>query len=105
MGTAMLIHGVARIGNIPAFVESMLKMFTSSALPAESVRIFAWCTPFVELLIGISVILGLVTRAGLFGGALWMSILIFGSTLIENYNVVGVQLIYSIVYFFLLTHI
>lgn len=100
----MLIHGVARIGNIPAFVESMLRMFASSGLPAEAVRIFAWCAPFVELLIGISVILGLVTRAGLFGGALWMSNLIFGSTLIQKYDVVGIQLIYSIIFFLLLTH-
>ena len=70
IGMAMLIHGVARIGNIPAFVESLVKMFASSALPVEAVRIFAWCSPFVELLIGISVILGLVTRVGLLGGAL-----------------------------------
>lgn len=105
MGMAMLMHGVARVGHIPAFVETTLKTFASSVLPAEAVRIFAWSVPPVELLIGASVLFGLATRFGLFLGAIWMAILIFGSTLIENYSAVGIQLIYALVFFHLLIYL
>jgi thiosulfate dehydrogenase [quinone] large subunit len=104
MGVAMLTHGIARAGHIPAFVESTVKMFASSILPAEAVRMFAWVVCPVEFLIGISVLFGLATRLGLLLGALWMAILIFGSTLIEKYDVVGIQLIYSVIFFLLLVY-
>jgi thiosulfate dehydrogenase [quinone] large subunit len=103
MGVAMLMHGVARAGHIPAFVESTVKTF-ASVLPDDAVRMFAWIVCPVEFLIGISVLFGLATRYGLLLGALWMSFLIFGSTLIENYNVVGTQLIYSVIFFLLLVN-
>ena len=105
MGMAMLTHGAARVGHIPAFVESTVKMFASSVLPAEAVRIFAWSVSPVELLIGVSALLGLATRLGLLFGALWMAILIFGSALIENYSVVGIQLIYAVIFSLLLTNV
>jgi thiosulfate dehydrogenase [quinone] large subunit len=102
MGMSMFIHGVARIGHIQAFAETMTKMFASSILPASAVRIFAWATPPIELVIGLLVLIGLWTRQGLLLGGLWMVVLIFGSTLIENYNVVGIQLVYSLIFFHLL---
>ena len=34
-----------------------------------------------------------------------MVILIFGSTLIENYEVVSIQLLYSLIFFLLLQHL
>ena len=101
----MLIHGVARIGHIPAFAETMAKQFSSSILPASAVVAFAWITPPVELFIGVLVLIGLWTRLGLVLGGAWMVVLIFGSALIENYNVVGVQLLYSLIFFHLLQHV
>ena len=38
-------------------------------------------------------------------GGLWMVALIFGSALIEKYDVVGIQLIYLLIFFHLLQHL
>ena len=102
---SMLIHGVARLPKIPQFTEVTVKMFAGSPLPRFAVAAFARITPPVELAIGLMVILGFATRLGLTLGGLWMVALIFGSTLIEKYDVVGIQLIYSLIFFQLLQHL
>jgi thiosulfate dehydrogenase [quinone] large subunit len=105
IGMSMLIHGIGRFHKIPAFAAGMVKQFAGTPLPGWSVNAFAWVTPFAEFLIGVSVLLGLATRWGLTVGGLWMVLLIFGSTLIEQYDIVGIQLIYSLIFFHLLLHI
>jgi thiosulfate dehydrogenase [quinone] large subunit len=101
---SMLIHGVGRVGNIPAFAEQLVAHFSKTWLPHALVTGFAYGTPFVELLIGILVLFGLFTRLGLVAGGLWMVILIFGSTLAGDYNIVAIQLLYSLIFFVLLQH-
>lgn len=105
IGMSLLGHGVARFPKIDAFAGQMLKMFAGAPLPLAAVNAFARVTPFVEFAIGLSVVLGLATRWGLTLGGLWMVLLIFGSTLIEKYDIVGIQLIYSLIFFHLLMHI
>jgi thiosulfate dehydrogenase [quinone] large subunit len=104
IGMSMLIHGVARLPKISAFVAATVKMFAASPLPAFAVDAFARITPFVELGIGILVFFGLRTRLGLTLGGIWMVALIFGATLIEKYDIVGIQLIYALIFFQLLQH-
>ena len=105
IGMSMLIHGVARFPKLSVFAQQTVKMFAGSPLPAPAVELFARVTPFVEFAIGLSVLLGLATIWGLTCGGLWMVVLIFGSTLIEKYDIVGIQLIYSIIFFELLLRI
>jgi len=105
IGMSMLIHGIARFPRISAFSSQTVKMFADSPLPAQAVNAFARVTPFVEFAIGLSVFLGLATCWGLTCGGLWMVVLIFGSALIEKYDIVGVQLIYSLIFFHLLLHL
>jgi thiosulfate dehydrogenase [quinone] large subunit len=105
IGMSMLIHGAGRFAKIPAFAAQTVKMFAGSPLPAWAVDGFARITPFVEFAIGLSVLLGLATRWGLTLGGMWMVVLIFGSTLIEKYDIVGIQLIYSLIFFQLLMHL
>lgn len=105
MGMSMLIHGVARFPKTQAFVDSTVKMFAESPLPPWVVSAFARITPSVEFLIGTLMILGLGTRLALTLGGLWMVVLIFGSSLIEKFDVVGIQLLYSLIFFHLLQNI
>jgi thiosulfate dehydrogenase [quinone] large subunit len=104
IGMSMLIHGVTRIGNISAFTQQLVSHFAKTWLPDALVIGFACITPPVELLIGILVVLGLFTRQGLVAGGIWMVALIFGSTLAGDYDVVGIQLLYSLIFFLLLRH-
>jgi thiosulfate dehydrogenase [quinone] large subunit len=105
IGMSMFMHGIARVGKIPAFTQATVKMFAGSPLPLWAVADFTRITPFVELLIGVLLILGLATALGLILGGLWMIVLIFGSTLIEQYDTVGIQLIYSLIFYVLLQNL
>jgi thiosulfate dehydrogenase [quinone] large subunit len=105
IGMSMFIHGVARMAHIPAFAETLTKQFSATVLPATSIVIFAWVTPPMELFIGLLVLIGLWTRLGLLLGGAWMVVLIFGSALIEQYNSVGIQLVYSLIFFHLLQNV
>ncbi len=105
MGMSMLIHGLGRLPKATAFTEATVKMFASSPLPPFAVTAFARVTPPVETLIGVLIFFGIATRFGLTLGGLWMVVLIFGSTLIEKYDLVGIQLIYSLIFFLLLQYL
>ena len=104
IGMSMLIHGVARIPKYSAFVQATTAQFVHSPLPQLSVAAFARITPPVELLIGLLVFFGFQTPLGLTAGGLWMVLLIFGSTLIENFNIVAIQLLYALIFCYLLQH-
>jgi thiosulfate dehydrogenase [quinone] large subunit len=105
IGMSMLIHGLGRVPKYSAFVEATVKQFAHSPLPVAAVAAFARMTPPVEAVIGLLVFLGFRTWLGLAAGGLWMIFLIFGSTLIENYNIVAIQLLYSLIFCYLLQHL
>ena len=102
VGVAMLVHGAERFGHVSQFADGLVKMFATTWLPRPAVLGFAYLTPPVELAIGLMVLPGLFTRLGLLCGGLWMVALIFGSTLIEQYQTVGIQLIYALIFWVLL---
>jgi thiosulfate dehydrogenase [quinone] large subunit len=58
--------------------------------------------PVVEAIIGASILLGFQTRRALISGSVLMLILMFGSTLRQDWATVGIQLTYSVVYSLLL---
>ena len=105
IGMSMLIHSLGRLPKLPAFTQATVKLFAGSPLPDFAVAAFARITPPVELLIGLLVLFGFATRLGLTLGGIWMVVLIFGSTLIEKYDAVGIQLVYSLIFFHLLQHL
>lgn len=105
IGMSMLIHGLGRVPKYSAFVEATVKQFAHSPLPMAVVAAFAGMTPPVETVIGLLVFFGFRTWLGLAAGSLWMVFLIFGSTLIENYNIVAIQLFYSLIFCYLQQHL
>jgi thiosulfate dehydrogenase (quinone) large subunit len=98
IGMSMLIHGVDRVVAFHQFAEKTAKMFADSRLPRLAVMGFVYTVPPIELTIGVLVLFGLFTRTGLLMGGLWMVVLIFGSSLIEQFDVVGIQLVYSLIF-------
>ena len=104
IGMSMLIHGLGRLLKYSAFVEATVKQFAHSPLPTVAVTALARITPPVETVIGLLVFFGFLTWLGLTAGGLWMIPLIFGSTLIENYDIVAIQLFYSLIFCYLLQH-
>jgi thiosulfate dehydrogenase [quinone] large subunit len=94
LGINLLGHGIIRIGNIPVVAENMVKLFEKSWLPGWLVRLVGDIIPPLELIFGIVLIAGWYLRPTLIGGALFMCLLTFGATQIQNWTVAAEQMIY-----------
>lgn len=99
LGINILIHGITRILSRPGQFASMLaQAFHATPLPQPIVLGFAYSLPWIESAIGILVLAGLFTRFALSAGALLILVLTFGTTLHQDWETAGLQLIYAAVY-------
>jgi thiosulfate dehydrogenase [quinone] large subunit len=98
IAVSMLGHGIDRISKIQLFSDHLVQQFSQSIIPAKLVANFSMVLPFIELFIGILLILGLFTRLTCVVGLFFMLALIFGSCLIEQWENVFIQMIYGLYY-------
>jgi thiosulfate dehydrogenase (quinone) large subunit len=101
IGMSMLSHGIDRMPKLQAFTDHITGQFDKTFLPLSLVAFFSHVLPFLELLIGILLLSGLFTRFGCILGVLLMTALIFGSSLLEQWENVFTQVVYG-AYFALL---
>lgn len=94
IGISMFGHGLVRVPKLVAFSEWMVGSMAKSMLPAMLVRPFGLVLPFIELGIGIFLLLGLFTEISLIAGGILMLMLLFGSALAENWEALPSQLIH-----------
>ena len=94
IATSMFGHGLVRLPKLVAFSKWMVGSFTKSILPDALVAPFSYILPFAEFTIGLLLLIGLFTKQAAVAGALVMIVLIFGSTTIENWDMIPVQLIH-----------
>src|SRR3982750_1468658 len=86
LGINMLMHGLVRLPKLSAFVTKMEAGFASTILPTLLTRAFLYTLPFVELAIGIMILLGgQFTKWGYFAGGIVIAALLFGTTLKEDW--------------------
>ncbi|AKF84678.1 hypothetical protein MFUL124B02_02860 [Myxococcus fulvus 124B02] len=102
LGINIGLHGLTRVGAPGAFADGIVKNFADSPLPEWSVRAYALGLPFVELAVGVGILLGLRLRWVLTLGALLMSTLTFGESLRQQWSTVGLHLSYALAYYILL---
>jgi thiosulfate dehydrogenase [quinone] large subunit len=95
IAVSMLTHGIERLPKLEAFSSGMVRQFAKSPLPQNLVHLFGSTLPFLELLTGVLLLLGLFTRFATIAGVAIMLALIFGSGLIEQWNAVFTQLFYA----------
>lgn len=107
MGVNIFIHGVVRIGGsgVHDFASKTAQSFLPTFLPGWSVFAFLIVLPFAEATLGALMALGLFTKWSLIAGNLLMVLLILGTALRSDWTTLGVQMIYSIAYYLLLSHI
>src|ERR1700753_656494 len=86
IGMSMFGHGFERIPKLQAFSTHMTGQFAKTMLPASLVSLFGQVLPFLELLTGILLLLGLFTRFGCILGVVLMLALIFGSSLLAQWD-------------------
>ncbi len=100
LGINMLMHGLVRLPKLTTFVTKTEAGFASTILPTLLTRAFLYALPFVELTIGILILLGgQLTKWGYFAGGLVISALLFGTTLKEDWSGAGLQMTYVIAFY------
>ena len=102
LGVNMLLHGLVRLPHMAAFVNGMATQFQATVLPGFAVKSFGWVLPFAEGLIGLLLVLGWRTRQALVAGGLVMAAPIAGTSLRSDWPTVGIQMVYSAIYYLLL---
>ena len=106
LGVNLLIHGAVRIfGDYGGFVDGLNKYFEPTIIAGGLVTAFATVLPWIEVLLGVLLLVGFQTKWALVATGLVMSVLIFGMSLVQNWDAVGIQMIYVISVFLLLTNI
>jgi thiosulfate dehydrogenase [quinone] large subunit len=105
-GINIMLHGVSRLlAGQAAFLAYLNHYFEKAPLmPAGILPVFAAVLPPVETALGALLILGLATRFSLIAGSIVLAGLVFGTNLAQDWLVSGLQLIYCIIYYFLLAH-
>ncbi len=103
LGVNIAIHGITRVmAGTAGFAASLTSQFAGTPVPRFAVQGFGYVLPWAEAVIGLLVLFGAFTRLALIAGALVMIALTFGTCLRQDWNVAGLQLIYSTVYFLLI---
>ncbi|MEE6177927.1 DoxX family membrane protein [Mycobacterium sp. 050134] len=96
VGASLFGHGLVRLPKLGAFHTQLMGEFKVSVLPALLVSGCGYVLPFAELLTGLLLLAGALTRAAAVAGALVMIVLVLGATSIEHFNVIGEQLLHAI---------
>jgi thiosulfate dehydrogenase [quinone] large subunit len=107
MGVNIFIHGVVRIfgSGVQDFASKTAQSFLPTFLPNWSVFGFLIVLPFAEAVLGVLMALGVFTKWSLIAGNLLMVLLILGTALRSDWATVGVQMIYSMAYYLLLSNV
>jgi thiosulfate dehydrogenase [quinone] large subunit len=95
MGMSFLGHGFIRLTKLAAFNREMVGQFSKTFLPGQFVSAFSYVLPFLEFITGLLLLFGLFTRFSIVLGVILILFLIAGSSIIEQWNAVFIQIIYG----------
>ena len=99
IGVNLAVHGISRLLAGPhAFAASLIGMFHATLLPAWSLNAFGLVLPWIEAALGLLILFGAATRYALIAASLTILVLTFGSTLRQDWESAGLQLIYAAIY-------
>ena len=103
LGTNLFGHGFIRIYHgVPAFASAMTAQMHSALLPAPIVYSFGMAIPWIEITLGTLLILAIWARATLTAAMIFMTLLMIGVTIHQDWTTAGIQLVYGFVIFALL---
>ncbi|MGE9270017.1 MAG: DoxX family protein [Verrucomicrobiales bacterium] len=100
-----MVHGAVRLPKLEAFATGMASNFEGSLLAGFPSLAFAYLIPFAETAVGLALLIGgRVIRWGAFGGCLLMAGIMFGTCLLEKWELLPSQLIHVILFYLVLMH-
>lgn len=92
---SMFGHGLVRLPKLNGFSNWMVGSFEKSFLPGALVTPFSYILPVAEFVIGLLLLIGLFTKPALIAGGATMILLIFGATMVENWEALPSQMIHA----------
>jgi len=102
LGVNFFLHGLVRFPKLNQFAENIGKGFQETMIPTEIAVSYGYVIPFIEALVGIALILGIFTSRVLLIGGLFMSTLIVGKAMQQDWGTLGTQMVYVLTFYFLL---
>lgn len=94
IGVSFFGHGLVRLPKLAAFSNWMVGSFKKSILPDALVIPFSYTLPVAEFTVGLLLVGGLFTQYALVAGGILMLLLLFGTTMIENWDAIPSQIIH-----------
>ncbi len=88
LGVMFLFAGIGKFPNVGGFADYLLKQFEKTWLPPALVGGFGNVLPFVEIALGVLLVLGIFRNAALFIAGLLLISLMFGQILLGQPQVV-----------------
>src|SRR2546427_13151886 len=98
LGINLVVHGLVRVPKLAAFAGGMARDFQPTVLPSALVQAFGLALPFAEAAVGALIAIGLFQRAALAAGALMIAALVFGTALLQHWDTLTPQMVYSLIY-------
>ncbi len=102
VGVNYFNHGFVRLGNMGGFADKMVERFKDTFLPSGLVYLTAWMVTPIEFVAGILITIGWFTRSALIATLCLMVVLMYGVTLLSDWDTAASQLIYDLILFILL---
>ncbi len=102
-GVNIMFRGIMRLYiTTDVFTGDLLKQFSTTPMPTMPVVMLGHTLPYIETVVGLLLILGLVTRGALIVGGLMMTMLMFGIMIQMNFQIAFLQLSYALIFAILL---
>ena len=97
IGVVLLFAGIGKFGNLSGFVGYLTSQFEKTWLPKAILVPYAHAVPFVEVMLGALLILGIARNAVLFIAGIFFITLTFGQILLSQPQVIFQNMIYSVI--------
>lgn len=102
MGIAFMGHGLAHIPRIPDLRIAWIKSMSNSIFPPFIIYYSITLLPFLELIAGLLLTFGFFTRITLMVAFSLTLVLLFVSSLLEDWGMASIQVLYGIFFYFLI---
>ncbi|EEF59103.1 MauE/DoxX family redox-associated membrane protein [Pedosphaera parvula] len=98
LGIVFLFYGLGKfMGGVNGFAQGMVKQFEKTMLPPGLVTAFSYALPFLEVGLGVLLILGLARDVVLFIAGLLLIALTFGQVMLQQPQVVFFNTAYTMI--------
>ena len=102
-GVSLIMHGGVRFPKLSGFAGGMSGQFDGTFLAGFPSLSFAYAIPFIEVAVGIAILVGgKVIRWGSFAGCLLMGGIMFGTCVLEKWEILPSQLIHLALFYAIL---